>query len=196
MTESELHELTPKACETFTRLLLALRKATFEKARKRISELIRDPLREVYKNELGTLAEASLEFGEISEIQVPPGGNWMLRRPLTQDSREETMKFVLQTGHALTDAGDELLADLGKLGDPEIPEFVLGELPREPEPTEPVPELLPNSMSSTEQEFMNRVCQDVGKDFDKLTDQEKLVLQATLDNFRTGRLLGCHRCKG
>jgi hypothetical protein len=49
-----------------------------------------------FKAEIEVLAQGSIEFQEICEIQVPSGGNWMLIRPLDK-GRQETMDFVVHT---------------------------------------------------------------------------------------------------
>jgi hypothetical protein len=90
------------------------------------------------------------------------------------EDRNETVKYVLQTARALTDTVDELLI-----------EFVLGKLP-ESEPTPPLPvQTTFDILSPQERQFALQLCKDAGKDLDKLTEQEKTVLQMSLENFRS-----------
>jgi hypothetical protein len=101
------------------------------------------------------------------------------------EDRNETVKYVLQTARALTDTVDELLIELDKLGEMDVPEFVLGKLP-ESEPTPPLPvQTTFDILSPQERQFALQLCKDAGKDLDKLTEQEKTVLQMSLENFRS-----------
>jgi hypothetical protein len=124
-------------------------------------------------------------FQDISEIRIPSGGVRSLTRELTPGQREETMQFVLQTCQALVDSADELLAEVEKV-ELDAPEFVLGELP-EPEPAKLiVPEFHESEWQSpAERDYILKLCKEAGKDFDHLTDQDKKVLQVSLDNYRS-----------
>jgi hypothetical protein len=176
--EADLHNLVPKACHTFTRLLLALRKQTLEHAQQNIASLIKEPDR--FKVEIAALAEGSIEFVEVCRIEIPSGGNWMLIRPLTDADRQQTLDFCVATAHSLCEAAGLLFE---KLGPAEIPEFYLGELLVEGESPDLQPQFDLDQLGILEREFVERLCRDAGKELDKLTEQEKLVLQASLANF-------------
>jgi hypothetical protein len=166
-------------------------------SRQQISDLIHEDFRKDHQPEIDSLAEVTTRLLEVSEIQVPSGGTWFLTRPLTE-AREDTMHFVIQTARALTDAADELLVEIDKLGNMEVPKFVLGKLPEpDAKPPKPVPQFDDSQWQSPqEREFILQLCQDAGKDFNTLSDQEQFVLQMSLENYRSQFLHQRHVAMG
>jgi hypothetical protein len=184
--EEAFHQKVPQACHTFTRLFNAFRHAVRQQSRQQISDLIYEAHRISHQQQIDELTEVSIRLLEATEIQVPAGGNWLLIRPLAPEDREQTMQFTVQTCRALTDAADELLHDLDKLSDVDIPEFLLGELPvTQAEPLPTVPDFREAWQSVAEREFVLTLCREAGKDLNNLSDHEKLVLQNSLENFRS-----------
>jgi hypothetical protein len=183
--ELKLHDLVPQACETFTRLSIALRLAVRTQCRQQISDLIHEDHRLDHQQQIDELTEVTSRVLEVSEIQIPSGGTWIMVRPLDQD-RENTMNFVLQTARALTDSADELLVEIDKLGEMDVPEFLLGKLP-EPEPEKSsIPQFEESAWQSPrEREYILQLCKDAGKDFAQLSDSDKCVLQVSLENYRS-----------
>lgn len=182
--EQTLHDLTPKACHTFSRLFLTLRQATFQSSLRNLSSLLSHP--DLFKDVLQLLAEATIEFQDLQTIHIPAGGNWMLVRPLTNLSdldRQQTLDFVLQTAHQLQDSAAQLFQELDKFPDLPIPDYVLGELPLQLEPSPEASQFDLNNLGLAEREFVEQLCRDAGRTLDTLTDQERLVLQASLKNF-------------
>jgi hypothetical protein len=187
--ETSFHSLIPKACQTFTRLLQAFKDRLHDQQVRRISNLIHPTLRETLQPLIHQLADATIESIDAPALQIPSGGVWSLTRQLTESSRSDTLQFVRQTSIALTDQADELLVELDKLGEAvQLPEFVLGPLP------EPISEqlLIPGSIdfeqewqSPLERDYILQLCKEANKDFSKLTDHEKVVLQNSLLNYRS-----------
>jgi hypothetical protein len=187
--EESFHELVPKACQTFTRLLNAFRSMVHERQVQRLRNLIHPSLRDQFEQSVEVLADATIEFQDVANIQIPSGGVWSLTRQLTPEAREETISFVRQTTVALTEQADELLTNLDKLGEAvQLPEFVLGPLPEPiPEPVIPptMPTLEEEWQSPQERDYIMQLCSEAGRDFKTLSDSEKIVLQNSLANYRS-----------
>ena len=163
--EASFHELIPKACHTFTRLLITFRSMVHGRQVEMLRSLIHEGFRDQFQSEIELLADATCEAIEISQIQIPSGGVWSLTRQLTEKDREETLKFVRTTAVALTDQADELLVEIGKLGDPEVPEFVLGALPEPPSeaPAPPAIDFESEWQNPQERDFIMQLCQEAGE---------------------------------
>ena len=195
--EDQFHELIPKACHTFTRLLIHFKTLIHERQVQILEALIHPSLRLQFQPQVEILADATCEAVDAHAIRIPSGNVWSLTRQLTPEARHETLSFVRQTAIALTDKADELLVELAKLGEPSktaLPEFVLGELP-EPIREQPSIPLVLEEMwqSQQEREHVMRLCQDAGKDFKTLSDSDKMVLQNSLLLYR--RQLANHGVK-
>jgi hypothetical protein len=192
--EDQFHELVPKACHTFTRLLQHFKTLIHDRQVEMLQALIHPSFRKQHEASIEILAETTTEFWYVSQIQIPSGNVWSLTRELIPEARVETLQFVRTVACALTNSADELLAELDKLGEAvQLPEFVLGALP------EPIPErpaALPaidfeqEWQSQGEREFILQLCKEAGKDLKTLSDSEKLVLQNSLINYRSQLQVG------
>jgi hypothetical protein len=152
-----------------------------------LQALIHPSFRKQHEASIEILADTTTESVEVSNIQISSGNVWSLTRQLTPEARAETLQFVRQTAIALTDQADELLAELDKLGQLTLPEFVLGQLPEPiPEPRSPTAiDFESEWQSPGERDYIFQLCKEAGKDYKSLSDNEKIVLHNSLLNYRS-----------
>lgn len=195
--ESELHELLPLACDTFGRLLHALRSRVFERGIERLCAVLHPTMRGAHLKECEALAQFSKDFVDLAEISVPSSGHWQILRPLLPEQRDDVVRAVLETSHALLDAADDLLFEVERITDVKIPVYALGELPTDSkgimEPissARKVEPVLLEALESDEREFLMEVCRESERDPASLTDADRTVLAVTLENWKASRRTG------
>jgi hypothetical protein len=191
--EAKLHTLLPKACHTFTRLFQTLRNTVQQQQASAIQEHIDPAHQERFSELCEQMSHHSTAILALSAIQIPSGGNWSLIRPLIPDSRAATMAMVVTATKQLCDASASIFEEVER-ATVEVPEYILGEPIADPVPEQvtlqPIDMAELNSFSEEEQQFIQLVCRESHRNPAELTNDERLVLQNSLQNWRQARLTG------
>jgi hypothetical protein len=134
------------------------------------------------------LALSSISYLELAESQPPNTDLYYTNRPLPSapQERHDVVQACLLLAQHLLDSADQLLADVNHNPNMVLPPFDL-----EPPAATAPPGLavaLNTPIDPEEVAYVHELCKQAGKDFDKLTDHDRLILSVSLDTWRKQKL--------
>lgn len=180
--EDSIHQALPAACPPFQRLWRAIYARTLDLEIECVLDRCEPGKRFALTEPAKLLAESSQAIADLRGLQ-PPALTYYSGRPLPDDGRPEVVQTILAQVQTLIDNAQSLLTHVNSLGDGfQWPEF---DEPQKPEP-QLVPLVRPDDLE--EESYCRKLCEQAGKDYDRLSDHDLQILSVSLENHRRSRL--------
>jgi hypothetical protein len=196
-SEVALQNALAPAGARFERLRGYLLAQALSRAVGRIAALLEPAARQL--PEAAKLAEHELEYAQAASLRLPSASGWATARPLNEvpvpfgnmarpysaaeiaENRSQTVLAIKTCAAALVEAARKIIRECEAFGPEGVPEFEL------PEPAAPSPAVPPEwneGLLLTDREFIARHCEEAGKDPANLSDRDKEVLAALVEERR------------